>query len=561
MKRFICPTFVILGLIIQSAWFAHAQSDYPIVSRAVVNYGSKTLTISGTNFGSNPIIKLSGLTLTRQSATTTQIVAAFPTSSAPADITPGTYFLSVIFSNNKVAVFAVALGTVGPAGAPGPPGPKGDKGDNGSPGPQGPTGPQGPEGPRGNPGIGCNETAGEGIHCGQGAGISDSGGYNSFFGNNAGSSNTTGSANSFFGRGAGQSNTIANGNSFFGRDAGNLNTEGVNNSFFGDRAGVSNATGNFNSFFGEQAGASNSTGSDNTFVGRAAGASNTTGTNNSFFGKDAGTFNSTGIWNSFFGTDAGKANATGSSNSFFGANAGVNATGSGNTFLGKDAGERVTTGSQNVFVGAAAGAQFLTFSSGNTFVGYNANPLGHYSGGQGSNNTLLGINAKALSWVNNSTAIGANAYVGNSNTIVLGTQDESVVIPGNLIVQGTKDFRIDHPIDPEAKYLYHAAIESSEVLNIYSGNVTTDRKGYALVTLPKWLESINRDFRYQLTVIGTFAQAVIAREIRNNQFSIRTNAPNVKVSWQVTGIRSDEFIRRNPFVAEQQKPEGERVQR
>jgi hypothetical protein len=47
---------------------------------------------------------------------------------------------------------------------------------------------------------------------------------------------------------------------------------------------------------------------------------------------------------------------------------------------------------------------------------------------------------------------------------------------------------IDHPLDPENKYLYHAAIESSEVLNIYSGNVTTDGGGEAVVKIPSSLK-------------------------------------------------------------------------
>jgi hypothetical protein len=49
----------------------------------------------------------------------------------------------------------------------------------------------------------------------------------------------------------------------------------------------------------------------------------------------------------------------------------------------------------------------------------------------------------------------------------------------------------------------------------------------------------NRDFRYQLTVIDQFAQAIVAKKIANNTFTIRTNKPGVEVSWQITGIRHD----------------------
>ena len=77
------------------------------------------------------------------------------------------------------------------------------------------------------------------------------------------------------------------------------------------------------------------------------------------------------------------------------------------------------------------------------------------------------------------------------------------------------------------------------MMNIYNGNVVTDANGDAVVPLPEWFETLNRDFRYQLTVIGQFAQAIVTAEVANHQFSIKTDKPAVKVSWQVTGIRQD----------------------
>ena len=108
------------------------------------------------------------------------------------------------------------------------------------------------------------------------------------------------------------------------------------------------------------------------------------------------------------------------------------------------------------------------------------------------------------------------------------------------------------------KYLIHAAIESSEVLNIYSGNVKTDANGDAVITLPAWFDAINKDLRYQLTVIGTFAQAIVGEKVKNNRFIIKTNAPNVEVSWQVTGIRKDAFADKHRIPIEEMKPEIER---
>jgi hypothetical protein len=133
-----------------------------------------------------------------------------------------------------------------------------------------------------------------------------------------------------------------------------------------------------------------------------------------------------------------------------------------------------------------------------------------------------------------------------------------VGISGNLSVNGNKSFKIDHPLDPENKYLIHAAIESSEVLNIYSGNVTTDDNGSAVVVLPAWFEAVNKDFRYQLTVVNIFAQAIVAEKIKGKRFVIKTNVPGVEVSWQVTGVRSDARMLKHPFNVEEAKPEIER---
>ena len=138
----------------------------------------------------------------------------------------------------------------------------------------------------------------------------------------------------------------------------------------------------------------------------------------------------------------------------------------------------------------------------------------------------------------------------------------SALVTGNLEVEGaitagTKDFKIDDPLDPANKYLYHASVESSEMMNIYTGNVTTDATGEAIVKMPTWFESVNTDFRYQLTVMGQFAQAIVSRKLESSQFTIKTNAPNVEVSWQVTAVRHDPYALAHPLVVEQNKPERE----
>ena len=139
----------------------------------------------------------------------------------------------------------------------------------------------------------------------------------------------------------------------------------------------------------------------------------------------------------------------------------------------------------------------------------------------------------------------------------------TVVITGNLQVggsvsKGSGSFKIDHPLDPANKYLYHSFVESPDMMNIYNGNVTTNKQGLAVVVLPSYFEALNGDFRYQLTVIGQFAQAIVAREISHRRFTIKTSRPGVKVSWQVTGIRHDAFADAHRIQVEEEKPLQER---
>jgi hypothetical protein len=152
--------------------------------------------------------------------------------------------------------------------------------------------------------------------------------------------------------------------------------------------------------------------------------------------------------------------------------------------------------------------------------------------------------------------------VPGTNTTVISTHagiSTGWVAPGNLHVVGTLSkgmgmFKIDDPLDPANKYLYHSFVESPDMMNVYNGSVTTDKHGIATVTLPDYFQALNGDFRYQLTAIGTLAQATVAKKIENNHFTIRTNKPGVEVSWQVTGIRQDAYANAHRVQVEEQKP-------
>jgi hypothetical protein len=180
-----------------------------------------------------------------------------------------------------------------------------------------------------------------------------------------------------------------------------------------------------------------------------------------------------------------------------------------------------------------------------------------------------GVEAKNIS---GGTALLANTNTGSavlalstSGTAVFGATNTGTAgeFFGNVDVEGTLSksagsFKIDHPLDPANKYLYHSFVESPDMMNIYNGNVTTDAQGDAVVNLPDWFEALNRDFRYQLTVMGQFAQAIIASKMSGHHFTIKTDKPNVEVSWQVTGIRHDAFADAHRIPVEQAKPDKER---
>jgi hypothetical protein len=136
-----------------------------------------------------------------------------------------------------------------------------------------------------------------------------------------------------------------------------------------------------------------------------------------------------------------------------------------------------------------------------------------------------------------------------------GLGDLSVV---GTVSKGGGSFKIDHPLDPENKYLYHSFVESPDMMNIYNGNVVLDQNGEAIVQLPAWFEALNMDFRYQLTSIGRFSPVYIADEIQDNQFRIAGGRPGTKVSWQVTGIRHDAFANAHRIQVEVEKEEEAR---
>jgi hypothetical protein len=184
-------------------------------------------------------------------------------------------------------------------------------------------------------------------------------------------------------------------------------------------------------------------------------------------------------------------------------------------------------------------------------TGFIALQLGPAGMANCNNYTLTG-GVNGDTYINAQT--GSGVHIRINSVEQLEATSGNINISGNLTVSGTKNFRIDHPLDPANKFLFHAAIESSEVLNLYSGNVVLDVSGEAIVQLPEWFEVINKDFRYQLTSIGAPGRDLyVAEEVSGGHFKIAGGKPGGKVSWQVSGVRNDAWEKAHPMVVEADK--------
>ena len=154
---------------------------------------------------------------------------------------------------------------------------------------------------------------------------------------------------------------------------------------------------------------------------------------------------------------------------------------------------------------------------------------------------------------------GFAGYFEGLVTVTQNLSANNLSLGGSINKNGSCNFKIDHPIDPADKYLYHCAVESPDMKNIYDGVVALDAEGAAVVELPAWFEALNQDFRYQLTPIGAPGPNLyVAQEINGRRFTISGGAAGMRVSWQVTGIRHDVYAEAHRSPVEQDKAETER---
>jgi hypothetical protein len=189
--------------------------------------------------------------------------------------------------------------------------------------------------------------------------------------------------------------------------------------------------------------------------------------------------------------------------------------------------------------------------------------------GYGGGSRTAGVRGKAREE-------GGNGVIGEANVPggwaiygisggYAGYFEGNVHVKGNLNVTGsvTKGggaFQIDHPLEPESKYLVHSFVESPDMKNIYDGVAAADPSGEAIVELPAYFDALNKEFRYQLTPIGAPAPTLhVKEELVGNRFSIGGAGPGQRVCWQITGTRKDAWALANPLVVEPDKLRSKRA--
>jgi hypothetical protein len=422
---------------------------------------------------------------------------------------------------------------------PGPQGPAGPQGQQGDIGPQGPGGPQGPQGPQGASGLNPGSSAGNTPFWDGSNWITNSSNiYNNGGNVGIGTSNPQSSLAIEKPSAQLQVKNTDNGNSIFLLPPSSQTTGGV---------GVDN--GDLNLFAGGQD-VININQNHNVGIGAFANSSS----------KLYVAGDSIGIVGISNNSSAAYLQGNSSTASVFVRNQGNGESG----YFENDDLNAAAIHAKNMGTGTTAFFENNTpsYSTLNS-TNYGLGTAGYFVNNSPSYPTIAANNQNqnaAAYFENNSTTI-PTVYI-NSNGGATGLYTPSATVGGNLNVNGTLSkaagtFKIDHPLDPANKYLIHSFVESPDMMNIYNGNITTDGSGLATVTLPGYFMAENKDFRYQLTVLGGtgFAMAKVEKKIEGNHFIIKTSEPNTEVSWLVTGIRKDKYAEHNRIIPEIEKEE------
>jgi hypothetical protein len=467
-----------------------AASTAPVVVSVVADLVHSQITVTGQR-----LTPATGSPAVHLDGTLLTLVSSTSTqivADLPAGLGAGAFELTV--SNGTSANFDVTIGTVGPQGPAGPTGAQGPKGATGSTGPAGPTGPSGPTGATGP----------------------------------AGPTGPTGPAGLFW-EGAWVSNLAYRGNdAVYYNGSSYVAVQTIPEGQAPPSTGWSLLS---------EEGSAGATG--------PAGPQGPAGTVAlPFLGGAA--FSDPVFWVYNSGTGGGIYASGGNSGSGEFDHASYGVLGQGGSSAGNSTfgGPGIQgNGGDAAYTSDYGGAGAFFYGGGNSSLAVTAGAGIEVIGGSSSGGSAGdGIFAVAGTGLSDGVSYGVAGYFAGN-----------VTVSGNLNKSGGS-FLIDHPTDPANKLLYHSFVESPDMMDVYNGNVITDGSGTAIVTMPSWFEALNRDFRYQLTTIGQFAQAMVAAKMSNGSFTIKTDKPMVEVSWLVTGIRQDAWANAHRIPLEVDKP-------
>ena len=149
---------------------------------------------------------------------------------------------------------------------------------------------------------------------------------------------------------------------------------------------------------------------------------------------------------------------------------------------------------------------------------------------------------------------------GGSQQVMILYGNKNVTVKGDLKVEGTLSkgggtFRIDHPLDPLNKELYHSFVESPEMMNIYKGNSKTI-KGRAEIKMADWFAALNGnitdDYSFSITPLNSFCGEyyVDNKDIASRgAFEVFTKN-DCEFSYVVYAVRHDRWAEANRVQVE-----------
>ncbi len=134
-------------------------------------------------------------------------------------------------------------------------------------------------------------------------------------------------------------------------------------------------------------------------------------------------------------------------------------------------------------------------------------------------------------------------YLLNKSGVIIGKEWGG---NGNLVVEGQKNFRIDHPLDAEHKYLTHSTLEGPEVGVYYRGEAQLNN-GQAIIQLPDYFEALTRKENRTVLLTPKFendsqVSMLAASEVEYGKFTVKMmdrKNPSQKFYWEVKAVRAD----------------------